>query len=141
MEKEDRNAAIWLFLICLVCSWTWLVDHLYEVGLYPALFVCLLSGLAYYGMWRIIRYVGVNTGWKKIGILTAPEQDDYGSEPSKLPIIMQISFDVSFLLIFPIQSWLSNSFEIPGYVMTLVLTTFIIIKWHNFYLSEKSIRN
>jgi hypothetical protein len=141
MEKEDRNAAIWLFIICFGGSWTWLADHLYDIGLYPAIFVCLLSGFSYYAMWRIIRYVGLKTGWKKIGILTEHEQDEHCSEPSRIPIIMQAIFDASFFLIFPVKTLLSNRFEMFGFAMSLVFVTFFVIKWHNYYLFTQAVKN
>jgi len=132
MEKEEKKSAIALFTLCFFCSWSWVVSWLYKIGLYPALFSFLISGLSYYGMWRLTQYVAKRTGWIRLGFLTIPEQDVLHKRPSRLPIIMQVILDASIFSVYPIQNLLGNEFTMPGFLISSLLVVFFSIKWYEY---------
>jgi hypothetical protein len=140
MDKENRNSALGLFALSLICSWSWIVTWIYDIPLYPSLFTFTISGLSVYFMWRIIRYVAVNTGWKQIGIINTPLRDERSKKSSWIPIAMQVLLDFSLLSIVPIQSYLGRQFSVLNFVISSLLLVFISIKWHEYLKTRNTVK-
>ncbi|MDF1496602.1 MAG: hypothetical protein P1P90_00900 [Patescibacteria group bacterium] len=140
MNKDERYSAIALFALCFVCSWSWIVSWLYKIGLYPALFSFLISGLSYYGMWRLTQRIAKKTGWMQLGFLTIPEPDVLYKKPSRIPIIMQAILDTSIFAVYPIQNLLGKEFTMLGFLVSSLLVVFFSIKWYEYIKFNKLMR-
>ncbi|MBD3281247.1 hypothetical protein GF391_00685 [Candidatus Uhrbacteria bacterium] len=134
MSGKDMRAAIALYVICLLASWSWVAHRIHPLSFGTGIFTLILTVFCFYTMWRVVQYTARQSGWKQIGFVSKMEPTFMAL---RYPLYLQAILDINFILALLTAEYLNNFQRFFMLLLDLCVIFFIARKWHEFMKSSQ----